>query len=82
MTLASTASLVPALTRLDERVLAVLTPDGRAVAAVVRDLYPVTLRSSGATPAQHREVVEVLHGLECIGRAHQHDGLWRLGSAP
>jgi hypothetical protein len=77
----STAALVPALTRIDQRVLAVLDDHGREVRAIVRELYPVTTRSAGATPEQRREVVEILRGLECVGRAHERDGLWRIGSS-
>lgn len=74
----SSAALVPALTRLDERVRATLDPrEGQTDQDVVKRLYPVSTRSRGATVDQEREVVEVLHGLARTGRATVSDGLWR-----
>jgi hypothetical protein len=83
----SVATLVPALTPLDERILAALSPLRRprrhagpaSTREVVRRLYPVSVRSSGATEDQAREVAEVLRGLERIERVHTRDGKWRLG---
>ena len=79
----STAALVPGLTALDERVLRALEDVAPAPAErVVRQLYPVTRRSAGASPAMAREAVEVLHGLERVGRAHERDGRWHVGARP
>lgn len=71
----SSAQLVPALTALDERVLRALDPPA-ATADVVRRLYPVSTRSAGASPEQAQEVLEVLRGLQCVGRARERAGLW------
>jgi hypothetical protein len=74
----SSAALVPALTRLDERVRATLDPrEGQTAPDVVKRLYPVSTRSRGATVGQEREVVEILHGLAHTGHATVRDGLWR-----
>lgn len=76
----STAALVAALTRLDERVLdavARCSPPA-TTARVVRELYPVSTRSAGATPDQAREVAEILRGLERAECIHEIDGVWHL----
>lgn len=80
----STAALVAALTRLDDRVLAAVAraQSPKTTARVVRELYPVSTRSAGATPAQAREVAEVLRGLERAECVHELDDVWHLGPAP
>jgi len=75
----STAALVAALTRLDERVLDAVTRcvPPKTTERVVQEVYPVSARSVGATADQAREVAEVLRGLERAELVH-FDGVWNL----
>lgn len=82
-------ALAPRLTRLDEQVLAALSPDVGVrveyVAALVRAgrSYGQNITRDGkrrglapATPGQLREVREVLHGLQCVGLVVRGRGGW------